>query len=126
LNSAAPLVVTGIFGGALAAGGYELGKGGSGSFPPAFELAFIAATGLSLLLAAVVRLRLRPVRRGWAKAEEASRLGWYCSRCGTVYFQQYQAPEGAEDSKAYSLAQFRRFVFRAGGYEHLTDVRSVR
>lgn len=129
LSSAGPLVVTGLFAGVLAAGGYELHKGSvqyGSSFPFGLVPAFVGAAAVSMLLAAAVRLRLRPVRRGWAAAEQVSRLGWYCSRCGTVYFQPHQAPEGAEDSRSYSLAEFRRFVFRAGGYEHLVNVRSVR
>lgn len=94
--------------------------------PVAVPVALGVLCVVLVLLAVVVRHRSGPVRRGRTKAEEASRLGWYCGRCGTVYFQPGTAPEGAQDSKSYSLEEFRRFVFRAGGYEHLVNVRSVR
>ena len=77
--------------------------------PPALTMIGGAVAVLSLLLAAGVQIRRRPVRRGRTKAEEASRLGWYCGRCGTVYFQPGTAPEGAQDSTSYSLVEFRRF-----------------
>lgn len=121
--------IPGVLVGALAAGTFYLYHGAVHDglpFPLDIPLFFTGISALLLLLASTVHLRLGPVRRGRERAEEVSRLGWYCGRCGTVYFQQHQAPEGAQDSKPYSLAQFRRFVFRAGGYEHLVNVRSVR
>jgi len=95
-------------------------------FPAAVPMVLGLLGAVFLLLAVTVWFRLRPVRRGRSAAEAVSRLGWYCGRCGTVYFQRGAAPAGAEDAKAYSLEQFRRFVFQAGGYEHLVGVRSVR
>jgi hypothetical protein len=121
--------IPGVLVGALAAGTFYLYHGAVHvglPFPLDIPLFFTGFSAALLLLASTVHLRLGPVRRGREKAEEISRLGWYCGRCGTVYFQQHQAPEGAQHSKPYSLAEFRRFVFRAGGYEHLVDVRSVR
>lgn len=96
------------------------------SFPVAIPVVLAALCVAFVLLAVGIRVRRGPVRRGRAKAEEVSRLGWYCGRCGTVYFQPGRAPQGARDSTSYSLVEFRRLVFRAGGYEHLVDARSVR
>ena len=128
-SSVPRLAIPGILVGAMAAGTFYLDhvayRDGLPS-PIGIPLVFTGFSALLLLLAAAVHVRLKPVRRGRERAEEVSRLGWYCGRCGSVYFQPHQVPEGAQHSKPYSLAEFRRFVFRAGGYEHLVDVRSVR
>ena len=134
LGRARPLVVLGAVSGAVATWSYFLSRsaarfvvhGSQHVLPPALTMIGGAVAAVSLLLAAGVRIRRRPVRRGRTKAEAVSRLGWYCGRCGTVYFQPGPVPEGAQDSTSYSLVEFRRFVFRAGGYEHLVNVRSVR
>ena len=128
-SSVRTLAIPGVLVGAMAAGTfyvYDHAVHDGLPFPLDIPLFFTGFSALLLLLASTVYLRLGPVRRGREKAEEVSRLGWYCGRCGSIYFQPHQAPEGAQHSKPYSLAEFRRFVFRAGGYEHLVNVRSVR
>lgn len=78
-----------------------------------------AVSALGLLTAVWRYMRGIPVRKGGAAAEAVSRRGWYCERCGSVYFQPGQAPTGAEPGHAYTTGEFRRIVFAAGGYEHL-------
>jgi hypothetical protein len=133
-GTARPLVALGVFTGVFAAVAFYVhqsairfvGGGSQSSLPPVVGVLLGAMSVASLLLAVGVQVRRGPVRRGREKAEETSRLGWYCGRCGTVYFQPGAAPEGARDSTSYSLAEFRRFVFRTGGYENLVNARSVR
>lgn len=132
-STAGPLVAPGVVCGIFAAWSFFVYRwsspdmpGEQSSFPVAVPIVFGALAVACVLLAVVVQLRRAPVRRGRAQAEEVSRRGWYCGRCGTVYFQPGRAPEGARDSTSYPIEEFRRFVFRAGGYEHLVNVRSVR
>lgn len=134
LGSAGPLVARGVVLGVFGAATLEMRRatlqdGDDRSMVSLFllmGLAFAAVGVGFLLLGAAVQIRRRPVRRGRAKAEEVSRLGWYCGRCGSVYFRAGAVPDGAQDSKSYSLDEFRRIVFGAGGYPHLANVRSVR
>ena len=78
-----------------------------------------AVSALGLLTAVWRYVRGIPVRKGKVAAEAVSRRGWYCERCGSVYFQPGQAPTGAEPEHAYTTSEFRHIVFAAGGYEHL-------
>jgi len=88
-------------------------------FPFAVCVALTVLSAVLLLGAIGVAVRMRPVRRGRAAAEDASRRGWYCGRCGVVYFQPGSVPTGAEPAKPYSPDEFRGIVFAAGGYGHL-------
>jgi hypothetical protein len=93
---------------------------GPGSGFPLWPCLLTGAVSASGLLLAVWRyVRGIPVRRGRGAAEAVSRRGWYCERCGSVYFQPGQAPIGAEAEHAYTTGEFRHIVFAAGGYEHL-------
>jgi hypothetical protein len=49
-------------------------------------------------------------------AAEVSERGWYCARCAIVYFQPGGEPPGAHAEYAYSVEDFRRMMFSAGGY----------
>jgi hypothetical protein len=93
---------------------------GPGSGFPLWPCLLTGAVSALGLLAAVWRfVRGIPVRKGKAAAEAVSRRGWYCERCGSVYFQPGQAPTGAKPEHAYTTSEFRHIVFAAGGYEHL-------
>jgi hypothetical protein len=44
------------------------------------------------------------------------RRGWYCARCGVVYFQPGEQPSGTAEGQTLHPEQFRRLVWSAGGY----------
>ena len=97
-----------------------MANAGSGSGFPLWPCLLTGSISASGLLTAVWRyIRGIPVRRGRVAAEAVSRRGWYCERCGSVYFQPGQVPIGAKPEHAYTTSEFRRIVFAAGGYEHL-------
>jgi ribosomal protein L37AE/L43A len=51
--------------------------------------------------------------------------GWYCGRCGLVYFQPGYEPKGVALRQALSPAQFQHEVYRAGGYQDLAGENEV-
>lgn len=92
--------------------------GGDASFPLWPTYIPGAITALFIFGAIVSGAQGSPVKTGKDAAEAVSRLGWYCGRCGSVYFQPNTAPAGALDAHAYTTAEFRKIVFKAGGYEN--------
>lgn len=70
--------------------------------------AFIAAGTLVWLYVRRVRAHRRQ-RRGVPAATQLWEQGWFCHRCGGVYF--------ADAGRLLSPSHFRQLVARAGGYE---------
>lgn len=66
--------------------------------------------------AAARRLSIHRVEHGMPKALAVWRAGWYCERCGGVFFAPGEAPAGAIVGQLMSPGQFRELVWAAGGY----------
>jgi hypothetical protein len=69
---------------------------------------FVAAGVLVWLYVRRVRVDRRQ-RRGVPAARQVWEQGWFCHRCGGVYF--------ADAGRLLTPAHFRQLVARAGGYE---------
>ncbi|MEV5718890.1 hypothetical protein AB0L41_33800 [Amycolatopsis mediterranei] len=69
---------------------------------------YVAAAVLVWLYARRVRAHRRQ-RRGVLAARQVWEQGWFCHRCGGVYF--------AEAGRLLTPAHFRQLVARAGGYD---------
>lgn len=63
--------------------------------------------------------RRKRIQAGKPAALAVWNEGWFCRRCGVVYFQPGYEPKGVGLHQALSPAQFRHEVYRAGGYEDL-------
>lgn len=87
---------------------------------PAALITFGVTGGLSAYftrdVVRVLRLRRR-IRAGQPAALELWMRGWFCRRCGMVYFQPGYEPRSLGLHQALSLSEFRVEVYRAGGYE---------
>jgi ribosomal protein S27AE len=69
--------------------------------------------------------RRRRIRAGKPAALAVWNDGWYCGRCGLVYFQPGYEPKGVALRQALSPAQFQHEVYRAGGYQDLAGENEV-
>lgn len=78
-------------------------------------LAGTGTVGFCVALGRSFRRNAR-VRAGRPAAEAVWHRGWYCERCGVVYFQPGEQPSGTAEGQTLSPEQFRRLVWSAGGY----------
>ncbi|MBR7832136.1 hypothetical protein KDL01_02630 [Actinospica durhamensis] len=85
---------------------------------PALAVVSLFALGSSSSTRDLVRRRRR-VRSGRAAAVAVWNEGWFCARCGVVYFQPGYEPRNLALHEAVRPERFRREVYLAGGYEDM-------
>lgn len=97
--------------------------GGHAPVVPAFTVFFgFAATSVLNSLGTIGILKRRKrIRAGRDAALAVWSEGWFCGRCGALYFQPGYEPKGVGLHQPLSPAQFQREVFRVGGYEDLAS-----
>ncbi|MBE1494891.1 hypothetical protein H4696_001991 [Amycolatopsis lexingtonensis] len=89
--------------------------GGEGAKALGFAVLSLPAFGVYLAAGVLVWLYVRRVRahrkqrKGVPAAQQVWEQGWFCHRCGGVYF--------AEAGRLLTPAHFRQLVARAGGYD---------
>ncbi|MEV7189872.1 hypothetical protein [Kitasatospora sp. NPDC093102] len=101
---------------------FSAGSALSHSSPDTGALYTLSGVGLFVAIAlfvtaALLRANANRELAGRSRAERLWSQAWYCARCGTVHF----SPTAGQGSAAFSLREFRRRVWTAGGYGHLTD-----
>lgn len=99
------------------------GSGGSALVTWMPFAAFGLGTAAGALGLIGIRRRHKRVRAGWSAALAVWNEGWFCGRCGVVYFQPGYEPAGVGLCQPLSLEQFQTVVYRAGGYEDLAGER---
>ncbi|WP_034268788.1 hypothetical protein [Actinospica robiniae] len=96
--------------------------GGSLGASTAAMFGFVLSAGTAVVnglgVVGILKRRKR-IQVGKPAALAVWNEGWFCRRCGVVYFQPGYEPNGVGLHQALSLAQFQHQVYRAGGYEDL-------
>ncbi|MFH8387924.1 hypothetical protein ACH4E7_44835 [Kitasatospora sp. NPDC018058] len=78
----------------------------------------LLAVAIALLAGATALFLARRRRlKGRPRAERLWNQAWYCARCGTAHFP----PTAGQGTGAFSLAEFRKAVWTAGGYGDLAE-----
>lgn len=96
----------------------------NGNVPAKALVELIVAGGLTWVNAlGVIGMfkRRKRVRGGAAAALAVWNEGWFCNRCGVAYFQPGYEPAGVGLHQSLTLSEFRREVYRAGGYGDLAE-----
>ncbi|WP_224277388.1 hypothetical protein [Streptomyces sp. LS1784] len=101
---------------------FPTGSALSHSSPDTGTLHTLSGVGLAVAIAlfvtaALLRVNANRELAGRPQAERLWSQAWYCARCGTAHF----SPAAGQGPAAFSLREFRRRVWTAGGYGHLAD-----